>query len=128
MKPAIGSVLVAKVSKIASPRVKPGQPPGLTNSSNVPGDVANVLVSCWKPPIAMRAMVAPSDVGVAVGLGLAAGMGHRALLGVADGLGVAPQGARLEVVLARLPGLLARGQLGVAELDVERARHGVDRD
>src|SRR5271168_2713105 len=117
MKPAIGSVLVAKTSKIASPRVRPGQPPGLTNSSNVPGAVANVLVSCWKPPIAMRAMRGPSDVGVAVGLGLAARMRHRALLGVADGLGVAPQRAGLEVVLARLPGLAACRQLGFAELD-----------
>src|SRR5260221_9019044 len=61
-------------------------------------------------------------------LGLAAGMGHGALLGVADGLRVFPQGARLVVVPARLPLLAARRQLGVAELDAEGAGLGVDGD
>src|SRR5258706_11332002 len=75
-----------------------------------------------------RSRSAPSKIRVAVDLGLGAGMRHRALLGVADRLGVAPQRARLVLVLARLPRLLALGQLGVAELDIERARLGVDRD
>src|SRR3979490_3034737 len=57
-----------------------------------------------------------------------AGMGHGALLGVADGLGVAPEGAGLVVVLARLPALAAGRQLGVAEGDVDGALIGVDGD
>src|SRR5712671_7013232 len=62
-------------------------------------------------------------------LGLASGMGHGALLGVADGLRVFPQRARLVVVPAWLPRLAARRQLGLAELDVEGADlrvHGDD--
>src|SRR5260221_2463446 len=57
-----------------------------------------------------------------------AGVGHGALLGVADGLGVAPEGAVLVFVLARLPGLAAGRQLGVAEGDLDGALIGVDGD
>src|SRR3546814_11718664 len=66
-----------------------------------------------------RALSWCSDVGVYVGLGLAAGMGDGALVGRADGRRVAPDGARLVVVLARLPLGLARGQLVVRQLDVQ---------
>src|SRR5260370_17269611 len=44
-----------------------------------------------------------------------AGVGHGAFFGVADGLGVAPEGAGLVFVLARLPGLAAGRHLRVAE-------------
>src|SRR5713226_2905093 len=57
-----------------------------------------------------------------------AGMGYRAVLGVADGLGVAPEGAGLVVVLARLPVLAAGRQLGVAERDRDGALIRVDGD
>src|SRR5260221_10036300 len=68
------------------------------------------------------------NIRVDMRLGLGAGMGHGALLGVADGLRVFPQGARLVVVPARLPFLAARRQLGIAELDTERAGLGVQGD
>src|SRR6266446_882339 len=57
-----------------------------------------------------------------------AGMRYRAVLGVADGLGVAPEGAGLVVVLARLPALAAGRQLGVAERERDGALIGVDGD
>ena len=47
----------ATAAKSASPRVKPGQPPARSKSAKVAGEGAKVLVSCWKPPKAMRAMV-----------------------------------------------------------------------
>ena len=49
----------------------------------------------------------PLNVGVGVGFGAGAGVGDGALLGVADGLRIAPQAARLVVVAPRRPG--ARG-------------------
>src|SRR6185437_9199045 len=76
----------------------------------------------------VRLIMRPLDVGVDMGLRLGAGMGDGALLRVAHGLRVFPQGARLIVVLARLPGLAPRRQLGIAELDIERARLGIDGD
>src|ERR1700730_4552994 len=57
-----------------------------------------------------------------------AGVRHGALLGVADGLGIAPDRARLVFVLARLPALAALGELGVAQGDVDGALIGVDGD
>src|SRR5256885_233390 len=70
----------------------------------------------------------PSDIRVDVGLGLAAGMGDGALLGVADRLRVFPQRARLEVVPPRRPGFAALGQLGVAQRNIDRPLDGIDRD
>src|SRR3546814_11935596 len=64
-----------------------------------------------------------------MGLGLAAGVGDGAEVGRADGRRVAPDGARLVVVAARLPLGFARGQLVVGQLVVERAllsTHGDD--
>ena len=46
-----------------------------------------------------------------MGFGLGAGVGDGALVGRADGLGVAPQGARLVVVRPWLPRLTPFGQL-----------------
>src|SRR3546814_7601223 len=63
-----------------------------------------------------------------MGLGLAAGVGDGAEVGRADGRRVAPDGARLVVVAARLPLGFARGQLVVGQLDVERALLGIDGD
>src|SRR5689334_15393919 len=61
-------------------------------------------------------------------LHLCAGMRHRALLGIADRLRVFPERARLVFVLPRLPALAPLGELGLAELDLDRALLGVDRD
>src|SRR5438874_10103616 len=57
-----------------------------------------------------------------------AGVGDGAFLGVADGLGVAPERARLVLVPARLPALAALGQFGVAEGDLDGALGGVEGD
>src|SRR5258705_1919235 len=51
-----------------------------------------------------------------------------ALLGVADGLGIAPQRPRLVVVPPRRPALAAGRQLGLAEIDRQRAVGGIDAD
>ena len=69
-----------------------------------------------------------SDIRVAVRLLGAARVGHAALLGGADGLGVLPEGAGLEVVLAGFPGLAAFLQLGLGELDVDAPGLGVEVD
>ena len=64
--------------------------------------------------VRLPAPVPLSDVGEDMGFRRAAGMGDGALLGRADGLGVAPQGAGLEIMLARLPALGAFRQFRVA--------------
>src|SRR5260221_13426403 len=61
-------------------------------------------------------------------LGAGTGMGDGALLGVADGLRVFPQRARLIAVAARLPAAFTLRQLGIAQRHVDRAGDGVDRD
>src|SRR5215472_18674760 len=61
-------------------------------------------------------------------LGAGARMGDRAPLGVTHGLGIAPERARLEIVAARLPVLLALDELRVRELDRDRAFVCVNRD
>src|SRR5262245_46739125 len=55
-------------------------------------------------------------------------MADRALLGVADRLGVAPQRARLIVVAARFPLLLALRQFRVAEVYVQCTLFRIDAD
>src|SRR5215469_13568644 len=55
-------------------------------------------------------------------------MGDRALLGVADGLRVFPQRARLIAIPARRPGTAPLGELSLAQSDVDRAGDRVDRD
>src|SRR5579883_1478693 len=57
-----------------------------------------------------------------------AGMGNGALLGVADGLRIAPDRTRLILGLPRFPRLAAARELGSAQLDVERALGGIDFD
>src|SRR3546814_19393040 len=61
-------------------------------------------------------------------LRLAAGMGHRAVMGIADGLGVFPQRARLVFGLAWLPLLLARRHLPGRNIDAEDALDRIDGD
>lgn len=63
-----------------------------------------------------------------MGFGARAGVGDSALLGIADGLRVAPQRPRLVVVAARSPGAMPLGEFGFAERDIDRAGDGVDRD
>src|SRR5262249_52094387 len=69
-----------------------------------------------------------SDIRVDMGLRFASRMGDGALLGIAHRLGVAPERPRLVVMAARLPGLAALGQFGLAEIDLERALLGVEAD
>src|SRR3546814_2596755 len=61
-------------------------------------------------------------------LRLAAGMGHLAVLGIADGLGVFPQRSRLVFGLAWLPLLLARRHLPGRNIDAEDALDRIDGD
>src|SRR5215475_635675 len=71
---------------------------------------------------------APLDIRIDMGFRLAARMGDSPFLGVPHGLSIAPDGPRLIVVAARLPGLAALGQLGIAEVDLERALRGIEAD
>src|SRR5207237_988876 len=69
-----------------------------------------------------------SHVRIALRLGGAARMGHRAAHGGADLLGVFPDVAGGVFARARLPRALALRELVVGELDVERALGSVDLD
>src|SRR6478672_6376670 len=53
MKPAIGTLMPDERSKISSPCASGGQLLPRTKSSKVALLGANVLVSCWKPPMAI---------------------------------------------------------------------------
>src|SRR5215475_1797978 len=52
---------------------------------------------------------APLDIRIDMGFRLAAGMGDSPFFGVPHGLSITPDGPRLIVVAARLPGLAALG-------------------
>src|ERR1700704_597379 len=69
-----------------------------------------------------------SDIRIGPGLCRAARMGHRTATRGADLLGIFPQISRSEVGLFRLPAFTALVELGLGELDVERAFVGVDLD
>src|SRR5262249_5002490 len=69
-----------------------------------------------------------SDIRVDMTLGFGAGMGDRALLGITHRHRVAPDRARLIIVLARLPGLAALGELSLGEVDVQCPLRGVEAD
>src|SRR5690242_4469302 len=69
-----------------------------------------------------------SNIRVAVRLRLCAGMRDRAEVRRTDQLRVFPDCAGIVVGLSRLPGGTACGQLGVRQLDVDRALLGVDHD
>src|SRR4029077_14265188 len=68
------------------------------------------------------------DIRGAANLAAGAGVGKGAEVGVADRARVAPEDTRAEGLGARLPGLALLGELGLAQLDVDRARFGVDSD
>ncbi len=55
-------------------------------------------------------------------------MGDSTQMRRTDRLGVFPQRARLEVVRPRLPFLLARGEHGLRDFELDRAFFRVDRD
>src|SRR6185503_1207452 len=55
--PAAGMLAPARRGAILSPSVSSGQPPPCSNAANVAFDGAKVLVSCWKPPTAIVAML-----------------------------------------------------------------------
>src|SRR4029077_16997297 len=67
-----------------------------------------------------------SDIGIDMGLRLAARMGDSSHLRIAHGLGIAPDGAGLIIVLARLPGLAPRRHLLVSDVDSYKALLRVD--
>jgi hypothetical protein len=69
-----------------------------------------------------------SYVGIAVCLGLGAGMGNRALASWTDRLSVLPQSTRIEIVFAGLPGLVPRRYLLGRELDIKRAPFNINSD
>src|SRR5205807_8685442 len=66
------------------------------------------------------------DIGVDVALLFGSRMGDRSSLGIADLLRVSPQCSGLIIGFARLPGAAAFIQLGVAELDSDPSRLGID--
>src|SRR5206468_535869 len=72
--------------------------------------------------------VGPSNIRVDEALGFAAGMDDGALLGVADGLGVAPDGTRGVLGRPGLPASAPACQLSLAELDLDAALDRVDLD
>src|SRR5690606_7077440 len=69
-----------------------------------------------------------SDIGVLLHFGLAAGMGHRAVMGIAHGLGIFPQRAGLVFGFTGLPLLPAAGEFGGAHIDAENTLHRIDGD
>src|SRR5262249_23878444 len=87
-------------------------------------------------PTAMPSMAPPSkamlartlNVRIARSLGRRAGMGHRAIARRSHLLGVLPQISGGEYGRSRLPCLGPRLELGLAELDLERALHRVHGD
>src|SRR5688572_28089660 len=77
---------------------------------------------------AARARLAESDLAVRALFGGAAGMRDRAEICRTDALRVAPERARSERELARLPCRTTRGQLRVRQLHRDEPAIGVDRD
>src|SRR4029077_17467703 len=55
-------------------------------------------------------------------------MGDCTLLGITDGLRIAPQATRLMIVAARLPQPPALGELRIAQRQIDRALLRIDRD
>src|SRR3954471_2060359 len=104
---------VAGVTRSVGGRVVPSNPNAGANPEISPSAAA----------IRMRSGVRIADL-----LGFAARMGDRAVHRGTDLLGVFPEIAGGEIGLARLPALLAFGELGVRQRDIDRAVHGVDRD
>src|SRR5580658_7137063 len=78
-------------------------------------------------PVATRRS-ARLDIRIARLLGTAARMGHRAIARRSHLLGVFPQIAGPELRFPRLPILLAGGELGIAQLDIEGALVGIELD
>src|SRR4051812_45271903 len=99
---------------------------GTTTTSGVPSK-ANPGVSPSPRPSATNAMMR-SRVRIALLLGGSARMGHGAIDGGPDLLGVFPKIAGAVLRLARLPALAPFGELRRGEIDINRAVDGVDRD
>src|SRR5262249_42452441 len=103
--------LPARLSNSSLPRkresrARPGLDPG-----------GPILVAL--PPMSALLGFSTLDVRIDMGLRFAAGMGDGALLGVAHGLSIAPERARLIIVPPRLPGLAPLGEFCLAEVDAE---------
>src|SRR5580693_4034948 len=110
----------AKAGAIESPSTGPRAVP-----KPRPTAMHSALASATLRPLVMRAAL---GIRIARLLGTAARMGHRAITRRPDLLGVFPQIARPIFLGARLPGLGAGGELGVAQLDVQRALLGIELD
>src|SRR5262252_8272552 len=76
----------------------------------------------------VRDATPPLNIRVGADFGARAGVRDGPVLGITDGLRIAPEAPGLMVVAARRPGAAAFGQLGLAQRHVEGAGHGVDRD
>src|SRR5450631_905732 len=88
---------------------------------------SNAIAGATKRPTLNRAARnRASNIRIALFLGSAARLGDRAFDGGADLLGVFPQITGASAVLAWLPILLARRELRVGKLDVERAGNRID--
>src|SRR6187551_2011556 len=91
----------------------------------VPSNANACVAPSARPTASMRVR---SRVRIADFLGLAARMGHGAVDGGPDLLGVFPQISGGEIGLARLPAVLPPRQLLIGERDVDRAVDGIDGD
>ena len=60
--PEIGTLKPSTASIISGPRSRPGQASARTKSSQVACCGAKVLVSCWNPPTAIRALSRPFTI------------------------------------------------------------------
>src|SRR5580693_53817 len=112
----------AKAGSIESPSTGPRAVP-----KPRPAAMQSALASATPLPLGMRRMAA---LGIRITrlLGTTARMGHRAIARRSDLLGVFPQIARRVFLGARPPGFGAGGELGVAQLDVERSLFGIELD
>src|SRR5580693_8861461 len=112
----------AKAGSIESPSTGPRAVP-----KPRPAAMQSALASATPLPLGMRRMAA---LGIRITrlLGTAARMGHRAIARRSDLLGVFPQIAGRIFLGARLPGFGAGRELGVAQLDVQRALFGIELD
>src|SRR6266851_1502771 len=115
-------------ARIESPTQIESYPRSSARSASANSAAASGRPSMTCSRVGSRYPIRALHIRIHMRLGAGAGVGDGALLGVADGLRVFPQRARLVAGFARRPGAAALGQLGIADRDVDRAGDGVDRD
>src|ERR1700691_5487032 len=99
-----------------------------TGSSRAVSARVNTTVAAVASVLRSYSRRSKLEIGKDVGFRLGAGVHHRALFGVAHGLGITPQRTRLVFGLPRLPRLAPLGQFLVRELDRKRAVDRVHHD